>query len=107
MDFYMHHGRTNPEGGPTTIEGEPVDDWGFEGPRLERCIGFHCTYGAQGHFNVFFEDWQARAIAQAQTGWEKWEDDALTAQFANDGALMVIKDRKSGRTFYFGDWGIK
>lgn len=107
MNFYMLHGRLDPDGQPENPPGSPVDDWGFDGPRLEGVIGFHCTYGTSGYFNVFFEDWKARAIAQAQTGWEAWEDNALTARFSSDDSLLVIKDRISGRDHYFGDWGIK
>ena len=107
MDFYMYHGRTRDDGGPTSRDGEPVDDFGFEGPRLERCIGFHCTYGAQGDFNVFFEDWQARAIAQAQTGWDTWDDNGLVARFSKGNDLVEIKDRESRALHFFGDWGIK
>jgi len=107
MDFYMHHGRLDPKGGPEDPPGNPVDGWGFEGPRLQGCIGFHCTYGVDGHFNVFFEDWKARAIARELTGWEPWDETGLTARFSDDNTLLAIEDRCSGVTHYFGDWGIK
>lgn len=107
MDFYMHHGRLNPDGGGSDEEGKEIDDWGFEGPRLKDCIGFHCTYGADGHFNVFFKDANAAETAQRLTGWSKWDDNALTAEYFRDGSLLRIYNRLLGRVEFFGDWGIK
>lgn len=107
MDFYMYHGRLSESDGATDTEGQPIDGWGFEGPRLEKCIGFHCTYGAEGHFNVFFEDTAARNAAQELTGWPVWNDKALIAQFSSDYTLLKILEPKRFRLEYFGDWGIK
>lgn len=107
MDFYMYHGRLTDKGGPTDVEGNPIDDWGFEGPRLHGCIGFHCTYGVNGHFNVFFEDKAARDAAFEQTGWQAWQDNALTARFSKDDDLLMAWNAARKRWEYFGDWGIK
>lgn len=107
MDFYMHHGRTAPDGKPTDYQGNPVDDWGFDGPRLHGCTGFHCTYGVDGHFNVFFESTAARDAAIKQTGWPEWEETSLTALFSDDNSLLKIWNAERGRIDYFGDWGIK
>jgi hypothetical protein len=107
MDFYMYHGRLSEDGGATTAEGEPIDDWGFEGPRLQGCIGFHCTYGVDGHFNVFFADKAARDAAFEQTGWKVWEDNALTAEFSSRSDLIKAWNPGRNRWEYFGDWGLK
>ena len=103
----MHHGRVSEDSGPTTVDGTPVDDWGFDGPRLKRCIGFHCTYGVVGHFNVWFEDKAARDAAFLETGWEVWDDAALTADFSKANDLIKVWNAKRNRWEYFGDWGVK
>lgn len=113
MDLYMFHGRTDPNGGPETktvnsdgtIDYCAVDDWGFDGPRLKGVVGFHCTYGHSGNFNVYFESNDAMRIAHALTGWSIWCDDALTADFEPDGTLLKIAP-EGGTIEYFGDWGI-
>ena len=114
MDFYMYHGRIDPKGSPQaytrTVEGvqySDVDDWGFEGRRLSGVIGFHCTYGPHGHFNLYFEDDRAAKEAQRVTGWDEWEDNALTVRFSPEYDQVRIDDPAFGIPHYFGDWGIK
>ena len=114
MDFYMYHGRTDPTGPPQAIvragdkvEYVDIDDWGFEGPRLKGVIGFHCTYGTSGHWNLWFKSDRAADEAHWLTGWERWDDRALTARFSSDGSLLRINDPAYPRAHYFGDWGIK
>lgn len=107
MDFYMYHGRVGDNGPPTDTEGNEVDGWGFDGPRLPGVIGFHCTYGAEGHWNLWFESNAARDAARALTGWEVWEDNALTVTFNSDNSMVRIWNPARNRFEYFGDWGIK
>jgi len=105
MNLYIYHGRLAPNGGATDIEGNEVDDWGFEGPTLENCVGFHTTYFNEGHFNVYFADEVARKAAQAKTGWKDWDETALTVEM-EDGCLRLFNSERQ-RTEYFGDWGMK
>lgn len=107
MNLYIYHGRLSEKGGPTDVDGNPIDDWGFEGPTLKECIGFHCTYGVDGRFNVFFASKAARDAAKEQTGWPTWEHKSLTALFSADNDLLKIWNANRGRVEYFGDWGIK
>lgn len=111
MDFYMHHGRTDPDGPPQLLDsnGTPfdVDDWGFEGPHLTGCIGFHATYGVQGHWNLYFENSDAANRAEALTGWQRWDDNCLTVDFSTDNSCVRIRDAQFNRDHFFGDWGLK
>lgn len=115
MDFYMYHGRTDPEGKPqserkengTTTYHDVEDDWGFDGPRLTGAIGFHCTYGIGGEWNLYFESDSAAFAASKLTGWSMVGDDSLTVRFSENNELVRIKDPASGKFHYFGDWGIK
>lgn len=114
MDFYMHHGRTNPDGAAQQkviysdrVEYLDVDDWGFEGPRLKGVIGFHCTYGVQGNWNLWFEDSSSADEAARVTGWEFFDNNALTVKFSEDNSTVKITDPDSGAFEFFGDWGIK
>lgn len=105
MNLYMHHGRLDPSGPGTDEDGNPVDDWGFEGPRFGGVIGFHCTYGFDGHFNIWFESIEACDAAQRVTGWNYFDDCALTVAVEEN--CLRIWNREKQRHEYFGDWGIK
>lgn len=111
MDFYMYHGRIAPDAPPQRLDEDgtahAVDDWGFDGPRLSGVIGFHCTYGTSGHWNLYFESKEATDVAQGITGWERWDEDALTVDFSPDNDMVCIRDLTYNRPHYFGDWGIK
>lgn len=107
MDFYMYHGRLDPDGGPSDEDGNCIDNWGFEGPRLAGVTGFHCTYGVDGHWNLWFDKPTSADIAEALTGWDRWEDCALTVAFSTDNSLVSIFNTAKQRAEYFGDWGIK
>lgn len=114
MDFYMHHGRTDPDGPPqskvVSEHGAPeyydIDAWGFEGPRLKGLIGFHYTYGVGGYFNLWFTDERAANEAAKMTGWDNWGNHALTVRFSDDNSLVMIRDAATGRAEYFGDGGL-
>lgn len=115
MDFYMYHGRTDPKGKPQSVRrqnGQTTyhdveNDWGFDGPRLEGVIGFHCTYGVNGEWNLYFENDSAALEASKLTGWRDIGGSGLTVQFSEDNDMVVIRDLESGKKHYFGDWGIK
>lgn len=105
MKFYMNHGRTE-SGPPTDVDGNVVDDWGFDGPTLEGVTGFHCTYGLGGTFTVYFATASAAAAAREKTGWREWDENALTAAFNTDSDLLQIWNPERERVEYFGDWGV-
>lgn len=110
MEFYAHHGRTDQFGSPELLAADgtptPSGDWGFDGPRLHGVKGFHCTYGVSGHWNLWFHSDRAANEAHALTGWEKFDDAALTVTFSDDGTLLKLYNREFERYHYFGDWGI-
>lgn len=111
MEFYMTHGRTDPDGGPQQLnhdtgEATYVDDWGFDGPRIKGVVGFHSTYGTEGYWNLYFKSEMAAEVAKRITGWERWDDHALTVDFSPDGSLVRMWDRRWKRYHYFGDWGL-
>lgn len=101
----MLHGRLDPKGSGTDYDGNEVDNWGFNGPTLSGVIGFHCTYGFDGHFNIWFESKEAAAAAAALTGWDLFDDCALTVEMEED--CLRTWNRELERHEYFGDWGIK
>lgn len=108
----MHHGRTDPDGAPQQrvvysdrVEYIDVDDWGFDGPRLKGVTGFHCTYGVDGHFNLWFESDSAASEAEKLTGWNFWDNNALTVEFSKDNTMVKIHTRDN-EIHYFGDWGL-
>jgi hypothetical protein len=105
VNLYIYHGRLSPNGGATDVEGNEVDDWGFEGPTLKGCVGFHSAYFNEGHFTVYFESEEARRVAEAITGWKPWDETGLTV-VVNDGCLHLFNAKRQ-RYEYFGDWGLK
>lgn len=105
MHLYIYHGRLSPKSGPTDEDGNERDDWGFYGPKLEGVTGFHTTYFDQGHFNVYFENKAARDAAFELTGWELWDDNALTV--AIDDGCLKRWNKERRRWEYFGDWGME
>lgn len=106
MDFYMYHGRLKDHGRATDLDGNEIDDWGFDGPRLHGVVGFHCTYGVYGFWNLWFATEADRATAQKLTGWDEWEDKALTVKFTKGNDMVCIWNQERSRHEYFGDWGI-
>jgi hypothetical protein len=92
MDLYLQHGRKTPD--------ERLEDWGSEGPRLKGVAGIHQTYGNAA--NVHFTDRAAMLEAQRLTGWEEWDDNALTMKWHEDMVLCVC----DGVASYYGDWGL-
>ena len=105
MNLYMTHGRLDPDTSGTDIEGNEVEDWGFDGPTLAGSIGFHCTYGFDGQFNIWFKDEEACSNARAATGWDRFDDCALTVEVQGD--CLRIYSLERDRFEYFGEWGLK
>jgi hypothetical protein len=88
VELYLKHGRDDPA--------QDLDDWGFDGPRLQNCTGIHQTYGTPA--NIFFQTEQDRDAARALTGWEVWDQNGLTVRWQDD---LVVANGK-----FYGDWGI-
>jgi len=82
------HGRKSPD--------ENLDDWGPDGPTVYGIDAIHWTYG---NANVFFESEEAAEIAQRLTGWETFDEKALSMRFHGD--LLVVNG------MYYGDWEIQ
>lgn len=93
MELYLHHGRKTP--------GEALEDWGPSGPRLVGVIGIHQTYGNAA--NVFFVDGAACEAAHKMTGWETWDENALTMRWEEDCVVVIGAD---GVKMFYGDWGL-
>jgi hypothetical protein len=94
MELYLHHGRDKPD--------QTMNDWGPNGPRLQGVVGIHQTYGNPA--NVFFESPQACETARLLTGWENFEDKALTMAWEDD--LIRVLPPGAPAAVYYGDWGI-
>ena len=88
VELYLKHGRNNPS--------EDLEEWGFDGPRLQNVIGTHQTYGTA--IKVFFATEADARAAQGLTGWEVWDANSLTMKWKDD---LV----EAGGKFY-GDWGL-
>jgi hypothetical protein len=102
QELYLLHGRTRLD--------ENLDDWGFDGPRLQGVEGIHGTYG---NINIHFATEEDLIAAQQLTGWEKFGDNALTLRMAEDCVEVRgfdghdnDKSPLTGATVYFGDWGL-
>lgn len=100
MDLYIHHGRKSPD--------EKLDNWGPQGPRLKGVKGIHQTYGNPA--NVFFVDAAAKEEAKRLTGWEEWDDNALTMRWGPGPAPtaneLVVCKGPDGVEMFYGDWGL-
>lgn len=83
------------------VPDEELKNWGPIGPRLSGVKGIHQTYGNAA--NVVFEDAAARDEARRLTGWEVWDDCALTMRWHED--YVVVRGPDGAETF-FGDWGL-
>lgn len=93
FELYLLHGRNAPD--------EKLEDWGFDGHRLQGVTGIHQTYG--NPVNVFFVDREAMLNAKARTGWEEWDENALTMKWREDLVYTIEGAVES----YYGDWGLK
>lgn len=102
MILHLYHGRLTHDGPATDTEGNEVDDWGFEGPKL---LGVKSLVWTYGNIAVLFIDHEAYKEAEAQTKW-------IDAPF--DNSLVVSAHKDTVRTFntarvryeFFGDWSL-
>jgi hypothetical protein len=88
FELYLLHGRDDVN--------EALEDWGFDGPRLQGVIGTHQTYGDR--LNVFFANRDAFNAAKALTDWETCDENALTMAWRDDCVMAKGK--------FYGDWGL-
>lgn len=96
------HGRLDPTTGGTNLAGELVDDWGFDGPRLEGIIGISYTYDT---FSLSFVNEAAKDRALAQTSWsEGVHEHTLEMEFEEECLKLWNAERR--RFEYFGDWSL-
>lgn len=93
FELYLKHGRHAPD--------EHLDDWGFDGPRLQNVIGLHQTYF--DHIRVVFSDPTTKRIAQDITQWEECDNNTLELRRYED---MIEITNIDGTKHYFGDWGL-
>lgn len=96
------HGRLDPNGGASDVEGNLIDDWGFDGPRLEGVIGISFTYNT---YSLAFVDKAACDKALALTGWGYGvHEHTLEMRFEED--CLSIWNAERQRHEYFGDWSL-
>ena len=92
FELYLTHGRKSID--------QDMEDWGFEGPRLQGVVGTHTAYG---NTTIWFATPKDVAAAKALTGWENWDVEALVLPYVED--CVKVRD-VDGSDAYFGDWGI-
>lgn len=98
MELNLFHGRQDP--------GQPMDDWGFEGPTLRSVKRLHGTYG---NLQVEFETAEDCQVAKRQTGWDDGVYvDSLYMRFDEDMVLVHVytEDGNNLQSSWFGDWNI-
>ena len=93
MRLYLLHGRHKPD--------DELQDWGFDGPKLEGVEGIHQTYG--NPINVHFKTEADCKHARAITGWIELDRTTLTMLWDDD---MVLIQPEFGEEAFFGDWGL-
>lgn len=102
MMLHLYHGRTKASGGATDVDGNPIEDWGFDGPALLGVKALSCTYGV--HY-VHFQSKAAHAVAKEQTGWKDGVfEESLEMRFRGD--CVSIRNKARNRLEYFGDWSL-
>jgi hypothetical protein len=103
MHVYIHHGRLDPTTAGTDEEGVEHESWGFEGPILSHCTGFHITYGDMS--SLVFKDATSYEHAKARTGWpEGCAEYSLEPKY--EGECLKVWNESRHRYEFFGDWGL-
>lgn len=92
FELYLTHGRHD--------SAQDMDDWGFDGPRLQNVVGLHQTYSDD--IKVVFKDRDSMLAAQRLTDWEEYDDRQLAMPRYDDMVLV----RYEGKQVFFGDWGL-
>jgi hypothetical protein len=109
LTLHLFNGRINIDGSNpgldrTTADGTLIDDWGFDGPKLEGVIGVHSIYG---NIQFVFDNDVNLAIAARATGWKIGNDeDMLEMQVDEDRGDLVKILSPEGREEFFGDWDL-
>ncbi len=98
MKLLLMHGRTGLDK-PTDVDGNEVDDWGFDGPTIEGIKAVHYTYGNPV---VWFDTNEAAEAAHRLTRWEYFDEGGLEMEFRED--LVQTYNAERERLEYFGDW---
>lgn len=102
MILHLYHGRLEHDGPATDADGNQVDDWGFDGPRLEGVKSVVWTYG---NFAVLFEDEESYKRAAAATKWvDAPFDNSLHMRVTGDTVRAFNTERV--RYEFFGDWSL-
>lgn len=102
MKLHLYNGRLDPSTGPTDIDGNEIEDWGFEGPTLEGIEAIDFTYG---NTCVVFKTPEAYDAARDATGWgEGVRELSLEIQYNADGDCVRARNAERDRVEYFGDY---
>ena len=102
MILHLYNGRLAHDGPRTDAEGNEVDDWGFEGPKLPGAKSVVWTYGG---IAFLFEDHAAYKYAKHYTRWPDAPfDNSLHLQVDADVVRTFNPDRV--RYEFFGDWSL-
>lgn len=102
MKLFIYHGRLAPDTGATDVDGNDVDDWGFEGPELTGIKWQDFTYN---NFYIGFRTEEDRERARKLTGWQDGvHGDDLIVEFSDDRDLIRIHNAERNRDEFFGDW---
>lgn len=102
MKFTLYHGRLKEGSGPTTVDGEEIDDWGFEGPVLDGVKAVDYTYG---NYTFVFKNQRYYAAAQRKTNWSNSvQEHSLLMETGEQGDLIRIYNTERERYEYFGDF---
>lgn len=108
MNFFLWHGRLDPRGPGSDLDGNKVEDWGFDGPTLSNVERLTMTYGK---LFLHFKDEVSWERAKEQTGWDKGfhDSDLIVPLPARDDVsdCIQIYNRDRERFEYFGDWSCK
>lgn len=102
MILFLYHGRTRPEGPATDVDGNQVDNWGFEGPAINDIKYVDFTYGC---LSICFDTAEHFQLAQRTTGWRNGNSDwSLTLDFSPSDGLVMTWNTERQRSEYFGDF---
>jgi len=93
MKFILLHGRDDPE--------QQMDDWGYNGPVLNKVKYVHSVYG---NLMIGFHSAEAAKAAHELTGWTFFDDAVLEIAFFED--LVLCRNAKGGAQYY-GDWELQ
>lgn len=104
MKLHLYHGRIDPRTGPTDIDGNEIEDWGFDGPTLKGIESIDFTYG---NVSVVFKTPEALDAARIKTEWQDGVHElSLQIEYSTDGDCVQAHNNARKRAEYFGDYVI-